>query len=87
MIVNHYGVEFGYELIAAIPFAYWLHQHGELTGTVSNHDTEVTRKLYCNANKIITKQVNRSISGGVKGRKQVGEILAVYNKRKRKGDH
>lgn len=40
MIVNHYGVEFGYELIAAIPFAYWLHQHGELTGTVSNHDTE-----------------------------------------------
>lgn len=45
---------------------------------VSNHDTEVTRKLYCNANKIITKQVNRSISGGVKGRKQVGELLAVY---------
>lgn len=39
MIVNHYGVEFGYELIAAIPFAYRLYQKGELTGTVSNHDT------------------------------------------------
>lgn len=40
MIVNHYGAEFGYELIAALPFAYWLHQNGELTKTVSCDDTK-----------------------------------------------
>lgn len=49
---------------------------------ISNHDTEFTRKLYCNADNIITKKINRSISGDVKGRKQVTEILVIYNKRK-----
>lgn len=49
---------------------------------ISNHDTEFTRELYCNADSLITKQINRVISGKVEGRKQVTEILAVYNKRK-----
>ena len=49
---------------------------------ISNHDTEFTRKLYCNADNIITKSINRSISGKIKGRKQVTEILAIYNKGK-----
>lgn len=39
MHVNHHGVEYGYELIAAIPYAYWLHEQGKLTGTISNEDT------------------------------------------------
>ena len=52
---------------------------------ISNHDTEFTRKLYCNADNIITKEVNRSISGKVEGRKQVTEILAIYNKRGYRG--
>lgn len=49
---------------------------------ISNHDTELTRKLYHRADKIITKTINRSISGKAEGRKQVGEILATYNKGK-----
>ena len=49
---------------------------------ISNHDTEFTRELYCNADKLITKQINRSISGKAEGRKQVTEILVIYNKRK-----
>jgi DNA adenine methylase len=49
---------------------------------ISNHDTEFTRKLYCKADNIITKQINRSISGKAEGRKQVTEILVTYNKRK-----
>ena len=68
-------------------------QHKELTKLaekskglflISNHDTEFTRNLYCNADDIITKKINRSISGKAMGRKQVTEILAVYNKRKRR---
>jgi len=37
MILNHYGVEFGYELIAVIPYAY--HHRGQLTSTISLPDT------------------------------------------------
>jgi len=40
MIVNHHGAEFGYELIAALPFAYWLHRHDQLTKSVSCADTK-----------------------------------------------
>jgi len=43
MKVNHYGVEFGYELIAVIPFAYWHHLNGSLEETISCKDT---RPLY-----------------------------------------
>ena len=49
---------------------------------ISNHDTEFTRKLYCNADNIITKNINRSISGKAEARVQVTEILAIYNKGK-----
>ena len=49
---------------------------------ISNHDTEFTRNLYCKADGIVTKQINRSISGNVEGRKQVTEVLAIYNKGK-----
>ena len=48
---------------------------------ISNHDTEFTRNLYRKADSIITKQINRSISGKAEGRKQVTEILAIYNKK------
>lgn len=40
MIVNHYGVEFGYELIAVIPFAYWNYVNNNLEKTVSHKDTK-----------------------------------------------
>ena len=35
MIVRSHNTEFGYELIATIPYAYALHQQGRLTGTES----------------------------------------------------
>lgn len=35
MIVNSYNCEFGYELISVIPYAYYLHLNGLLTGTIS----------------------------------------------------
>jgi hypothetical protein len=39
MVVEHKGMEFGYELISMVPYAYWLHLNGELSGTVSTEDT------------------------------------------------
>lgn len=38
MQTNSFGVEFGYELIAVAPWAYWLHINDELTGTISVKD-------------------------------------------------
>lgn len=49
---------------------------------ISNHDTEFTRKLYYQADSIITKKINRSISGKAEARKQVTEILVIYNEGK-----
>jgi hypothetical protein len=37
--VNSQLVEFGYELIAVIPYAYWLHSKGQLKKTISGRDT------------------------------------------------
>jgi hypothetical protein len=37
--INHHGVEFGYELGAVIPYAYWLHKKGRLGETHSHKDT------------------------------------------------
>jgi glycosyltransferase involved in cell wall biosynthesis len=43
MIVNSHNIEFGYELLSAIPYAYELYLKGELTGTVSG---ELSEPLY-----------------------------------------
>ena len=40
MIVNSHNIEFGYELISALPYAYYLHSKGDLTKTISGNDTE-----------------------------------------------
>jgi hypothetical protein len=40
MVVDSYAEEFGYELIRIVPYAYWLHQKGELEKTISAIDTE-----------------------------------------------
>jgi hypothetical protein len=40
MIVNSHNIEFGYELISALPYAYYLHSKGELAKTISGNDTE-----------------------------------------------
>ena len=40
MLVNSYNVEFGYELLSAIPYAYELSLEGKLTETISGFDTE-----------------------------------------------
>lgn len=40
MIVNSHNIEFGYELISALPYAYYLHSKGELEKTISGNDTE-----------------------------------------------
>lgn len=39
-IVNSYNIEFGYELIAVIPYAYYLYRKGLLLETISAIDTE-----------------------------------------------
>src|ERR1035437_3338427 len=39
-IVNSYNVEFGYELLSAIPYAYYLHTKGELESTMSGKGSE-----------------------------------------------
>lgn len=40
MVVNSHNVEFGYELIAALPYAYWHKKNGSLSGTVSGPGSE-----------------------------------------------
>lgn len=39
MIVNSFNSEFGYELIATLPYAYWLYKQGILKKTISAKDT------------------------------------------------
>jgi DNA adenine methylase len=48
------------------------------TVLISNHDTEVTRKLYNNAAKIMPVLVSRTISCDGKNRNKVKELLAVF---------
>ena len=45
---------------------------------VSNHDTEITRKLYNDA-KIVSFDVKRLISCNGDSRKHVKELLAIYD--------
>ena len=40
MILNSYNCEFGYELIAVLPYAYWLHQKRKLKRTISGKGSE-----------------------------------------------
>ncbi len=40
MIVNSQNIEFGYELISALPYAYYLHSQGMLEKTISGNDTD-----------------------------------------------
>lgn len=40
MIVNSENIEFGYELVSVIPYAYYLHSIGQLERTISGNDTE-----------------------------------------------
>jgi len=47
---------------------------------ISNHDNEVTRELYKNADRIETKEVSRFISADGDSRKKVTELLAIYNR-------
>jgi hypothetical protein len=39
MVINSFNSEFGYELIATLPYAYWLYKYGQLTKTISAKDT------------------------------------------------
>lgn len=47
---------------------------------ISNHDNEITRDLYKNADEIITKNIGRFISAKKESRKPVKELLAIYRK-------
>ena len=40
MTVNSFNIEFGYELLSALPYAYELHLQGKLKETISGFDTE-----------------------------------------------
>jgi hypothetical protein len=40
MKVDSFNIEFGYELLSAVPYAWELHQQGKLTGTRSGYDTD-----------------------------------------------
>ena len=40
MIVNSHNIEFGYELISALPYAYYLYLNGKLDKTISGTDTK-----------------------------------------------
>lgn len=40
MIINSHNIEFGYELISVLPYAYNLHLNNKLKGSISGNDTE-----------------------------------------------
>lgn len=40
MIIDSLGIEFGYELIQVLPYAYYLHTHGKLEKTISAKNTK-----------------------------------------------
>lgn len=40
MVVNSHNIEFGYELLSAVPYAYQLHLEGKLDGTISAAGSE-----------------------------------------------
>jgi len=47
---------------------------------ISNHDLEFTRELYKNADDIKELRVQRTVGASADSRKQVNELLAIYNK-------
>lgn len=57
MVVNSHNIEFGYELISCLPFAYYLHTKGKLDRTISGPGSE---PLYCfSPEHIINKSPRR----------------------------
>lgn len=54
MEVNSQNIEFGYELISALPYAYYLHLNKKLSKTVSGNDTECL--YYFSPNHIENKE-------------------------------
>jgi len=61
MIVNHHGVEFGYELISVIPYAYWLYENNMLEGTVSHNDTKEIYYFSRNHKEILGKRHSKHV--------------------------
>ena len=49
------------------------------TIVISNHDTPVTRELYCDATHLVELQVARLISCDGAGRKKAAELLVVFS--------
>jgi DNA adenine methylase len=64
-----------HEALAALAFA--AAQRGA-TVLVSNHDSDVSRKLYCRADAIHCIQVSRTISRNGDDRRKVDELIAVF---------
>jgi len=56
-----------------------LAEESECKFLVSNHDTEITRELYKNADRILTREVGRFVGASKESRKPVIELLAIYN--------
>jgi len=46
---------------------------------ISNHNSDVARELYCNADNIITQDISRHISAATGSRVAVTELLAFYD--------
>ena len=57
MILNSHNIEFGYELISILPYAYHLHKAGILDETISGIDTKC---LYCFSKKHTENKEKRS---------------------------
>ena len=55
--VNSFGIEFGYEMLSALPYAYYLHTEGLLEKTISLKDS---RELYYFSKNHEEKDIQRS---------------------------
>ena len=57
MIVNSENVEFGYEMISVIPYAYYLHTISKLTETISGIGSEPIYSSHLSTQSILSLEV------------------------------
>ena len=57
-------------------------RNNKISSLVSNHDLAITRQLYKNATEIVSFDVRRAISCKADNRKNVKELLAIYDCKK-----
>lgn len=68
--------EFSFELVLVVPFAYWAHTQGKLTGVYSSVDM---RPFYYFSDKFVAKYKNRTIDNDLAGMNKLHKLYGANN--------